>query len=56
MLGMLCGLDILILAAPHDQPVSALAVMLSRCDQTGLMCSNQRFAIRCGRIDRHRSW
>ncbi len=37
--------------AAHDQPVSALAVMLPRRDQTGLMCSNQCFAIRCGRID-----
>ena len=51
MLGKLCGLDALILGAGHDQPVSALAVMLPRRDQTGLMCSNQCFAIRCGRID-----
>jgi hypothetical protein len=50
-LGKLCGLDVSILAAPHGQPVSALAVMLPRRDQTGLMCSNQCFAIRCGRID-----
>lgn len=39
MLGKLCGLDVLILAAGHDQPVSALAVMLPRRDQTGLKCS-----------------
>jgi hypothetical protein len=39
MLGELCGLDVLILAAGHDQPVSALAVMLPSRDQTGLMCS-----------------
>ena len=56
MLGKLCGLDALILAARHDQPVSALAVMLPRSDQTGLTCNNQCFAIRCGRINRHRSW
>lgn len=56
MLGKLCGLDALILGAGHDQPVSALAVMLPRSDETGLTCNNQRVAIRCGRINRHRSW
>ena len=42
MLGKLCGLDVLILAAGHGQSVSALAVMLPRRDETGLTCSNQR--------------
>ena len=55
MLGKLCGLDALIRGGRHDQPVSALAVMLPRRDEIGLTWSNQRVAIRCGRMNRHRS-
>jgi len=56
MLGQLRGLDVLILAAGRGQPVSALTLVLPCRDQTGLVCGDQRRAIRWGRIDGHRSW
>jgi len=55
VLGELRGLDVFILAAGRRQSVSALAVVLPRRDQTGLVCSNERLAIHCRRIDGRRS-
>jgi hypothetical protein len=56
MLGKLRRLDVLILAAGHGQSVSALALVLPRRDQTGLVRGDQRRAIRWGRIDGCRLW